>query len=101
LNSFDPELEENFEKKCFEMFDAHASDLKPFAFALNDIIADFNKAKDFCPTEHIHDCGWSHEGFEFTRGILYAFLNWLESESAEFRAVMKKHGLANDEAFEK
>jgi hypothetical protein len=47
----------------------------------------------------VHDCGWSHDGHEFLKGVLYAFLSWLES-NPHFQEVLKKHKLATDKAFE-
>ena len=63
------------------------------------IIEEAKLSKDFYPIEPPHNSGWSHEGYEFTKGILHAFISWLE-DSSNFQNLVKKHKLATDEAFQ-
>lgn len=98
INSFEPVLLEEFEDHCLDIFDKHVGDFRQFLTAMDGIIAEMKTSARFYPKQPIHDCGWSHDGHEFVKGVLQAFLYWLES-NAEFRTLLKKHKLATDEAF--
>lgn len=99
LRSFDPVVREDFAERCFEVFDKYGNDLRPYIGILERIVSDMKSTGQYYPTEPIHECGWSHEAFEFVRGILYAFLDWVEHQP-DFRLLMKNHDFAEEKAFE-
>jgi hypothetical protein len=99
IDSFEPVLSENFEDRCKEVFDKYGHDFQQFIDITSQVIAEMEVFPEFHPREPVHDCGWSHDGHEFLKGVLYAFLSWLES-NPHFQEVLKKHKLATDKAFE-
>lgn len=96
LRSFEPVVEADFAERCSEVFDKHERDFKPFITALGQVISEIKSSYQMIVP--IHECGWSHEGYEFVRGILYTLLDWLE-EKAEFQDILQKHELATKKAF--
>jgi hypothetical protein len=100
LNPYAPQIEETFRDYCFKTFNDHAGDLKAFVHLFDSIILETKSSERFYPTETIHEeCGWSHEGLEFIRGLMYALAEWLESDS-DYQAVLKKYKIAEDKAFQ-
>jgi hypothetical protein len=98
LDSFEPQLDEEFRDYCAKILDNHVDAFGEFLAALDRIVAEMKQSK-FYPREPVHDCGWSHDGYEFIKALLYEVVAWLES-NARFQAVMKKYELATDAAFE-
>jgi hypothetical protein len=100
FDSFEPIPREDFEDYCTRILDKHAGDFRQFISLIDGIVDEMKSSAEFYPKESvIHECGWNHEGYEFIKGFLYAFLNWLES-NAEFQTLLKKSKFATDKAFE-
>ena len=98
MDFFEPMLEGKFEGYCSSIFEKYSKDFQGFLHALDLMIQEIKSSKEFYPTEEIRDDGWSHEGYEFIKGLLYAFSNWLE-KNVEFQTILKRLNLATDEAF--